>query len=148
MAAYKSPAEIAYDQLVTDGVIIASTTADWSGFLDREPEKPFRCITIYNTGGSPPGHYLNRTEDRPPFEYPTIQIRVRGTTHSEAWSKIDDAVKFLEAAATITEAAGVLQDVEWFKSNSLGPPISLPSRHNDNFIFTVNIQMFREVTYS
>lgn len=59
------------DLLVTAGVGVFASQSDWGIYLGVQPDKPGRCITIYDSGGNAPEPSLL-------LSYPSVQVRVRG----------------------------------------------------------------------
>jgi hypothetical protein len=45
--------------------------SQWSVWIGKQPDKPDRCVTIYDTGGLDPN-------PKWALNYPSIQVRVRG----------------------------------------------------------------------
>jgi hypothetical protein len=49
-------------------------------FIGKEPSEPDETVTIFDTGGFPDQLTLTRGEN---YEYPSIQIRVRGNSYPD-----------------------------------------------------------------
>lgn len=81
-----SPARILAKLLVDLGHVTDSTTADWSVFVDEEPNAPDRAITVYNTPGrmSATGRVMP-TGYRPAAR--GVQVRVRSALPAEGWTR-------------------------------------------------------------
>jgi len=79
-----SPAKDIKDILVANGSLglVYATNI----FTNKEPALPKNCVTIFNTNGFAPDLGL----DSQGYERPSIQIRVRNTSESNAWSLIEN----------------------------------------------------------
>ena len=68
-----APSEGIRDLLVAAvvGVFNSTDNTNWSIHISKQPDKPDRAITIYDSGGQDPNpQWL--------VDYPTVQVRVRG----------------------------------------------------------------------
>lgn len=68
------PSEHMGDLLVTKGFIwgdAVSGSTDWRVWIGKQPDKPDRTVTIYDTGGK-------ANNPRWLLDYPSVQVRVRG----------------------------------------------------------------------
>jgi len=67
---------------IKDILIISPNTykfadgTDWSIYIGKEPDKPDKCITLYDTGGPQDDNVMDRAVDT--MRHPSFQIRVRG----------------------------------------------------------------------
>ena len=53
------------------GFINSVDLVNWSLHIGKQPDKPDRCITVYDSGGADPNpQWL--------VDYPTVQVRIRG----------------------------------------------------------------------
>jgi hypothetical protein len=81
--------------------IVGAGTDAWGIALNREmPHEHDRLITVYSLPGRP----SERVSDIsiPAVRYPSFQVRVRGRTNDEAYSKILAIQKLLEQQAPVT----------------------------------------------
>lgn len=69
-------------------------------FVGREPIKPNNCVTIFDTFGFAPQLTLEGGNDD--YYYPSIQIRVRNTSYSDAWTLINNIRDLLHGLANET----------------------------------------------
>lgn len=140
----KTVTEDIKDRLVSFGVgIFASVSEDvWGIFIGEEPERLRKTITLYDTGGQQPAHTLNT---RRPMEYPTYQIRVRGTTYLEAHNKIEECINALERKGswegTTDSSENTIRYSDTYRTSN---PLYLKKDENGNYIWVVNMIAFRQ----
>lgn len=93
-----SPATHMRDILVAAGYTFAGA-GNWSLWVSKQPDKPDKCITLYDSGGlSPNPRWL--------IDYPSVQIRVRGGPNSgdETWLKAKEIRDLLLGKTSYTAA--------------------------------------------
>ncbi len=88
-----SPAEDIKDMLEAEDLDLAFGTNLFIGF---EPSTPPNTVTIFDTGGYSPQLTFDKSEK---YERPSIQIRVRDISYSEAWQKINEIKDALHGRA-------------------------------------------------
>lgn len=89
-----SPADILAAHLIQLGLGVASSTADWTVRVDKEPSDPDRCITVYNTEGQGDGRSMI---DGDSWDEYGFQVRVRGRSSQEAWKKAADIEDLIQS---------------------------------------------------
>jgi hypothetical protein len=120
------------DMLVADttlGLVFANNL-----FVGKEPAKPDKCVTIYDTPGFPPMIGLETKG----YEFPSVQIRVRNTTYLEGWSLIEKIKNSLHGRAQETWN-GTLYSVIYVSSG----PALLDWDDNGNCRFIINFNLQR-----
>ncbi len=80
--------------LLAAGIGSATPTANWSIHISHEPDKPDRCITLYDRGGDQSGYYYNPADK--PVRYDMFQVRVRAIAYSDAYAQISAIVGVLD----------------------------------------------------
>lgn len=78
-----SPCEIIGQLLIDLAIGTDSQSADWSVFVDSEPDLPDECITVYGGANILEGRVQPTGETQ---EQHGIQIRVRSAVHSTGWA--------------------------------------------------------------
>lgn len=81
-----SPADILRYIIVAHGWGIlppGSSNPDWSVFVDKEPDRPDNCITLYNTSAK----YNGRVHSGEVQEQHGIQVRVRSALSNEGYTR-------------------------------------------------------------
>ena len=74
---------------------IVGGTSVFAGFQGFEPADVTKCVTIYDTGNGEPTKTYDRTESR--IENQKIQVRVKDPIKQNAYNKVVEIVKYLEA---------------------------------------------------
>ena len=74
-------------------------------FVGREPAKPNRVVTIFDTPGRAPLLTLQSAT----YHYPSIQVRVRDTGYREGWIRINDIRNVLHARTRETRNGTVYE---------------------------------------
>ena len=126
------------DLLVAEGLGSDAGTDDWAIYRSQEPDTPNKVVTIYDTGGPPPG-YVYRVVV-PETQYPTFQIRVRGEDYTEVYEKIEAIKDYLNTVTgwfvdTATEYGRPFQTSEI---------ISLGKDENGRSVLVVNFKIIRQ----
>ena len=78
-----SPADIIGQLLIDLAIGTDSQSADWSVFIQSEPDEPDECITVYDTANVLQGRVQPTGETQ---EQHGIQIRVRAGTYPTGWA--------------------------------------------------------------
>jgi len=92
----QSPAEDIKDMLEAEsslGLIFANNL-----FTNKEPGSPIECVTIFDTGGLSPSLGLTTQG----YEYPSVNIRVRGINYIDTWNLANDIKDSLHGRAQET----------------------------------------------
>lgn len=82
-----SPADVLRYLLITHGLGSLPTgvsNADWSVFVDNEPDRPDNCLTIYNTVSKLNGRTHTDGEVQ---EIHGIQVRIRSQVSNEGYTR-------------------------------------------------------------
>lgn len=91
-----SPAELLQNSLVAAniGVKPSSTIGGkWPIFANHLPEYPDNAVVISDTSGVRDGRIMSTGEN---IDKPGFQVRVRGLTHTDAYSKIKEVIEHFE----------------------------------------------------
>jgi len=103
-------------------------------FINREPEKPDNTVTIFDSYGYPP----QLTMDGQVYEYPAVQIRVRGNDQRTAWSLINDIYLSLHGRAHETWNEALYEIVY-----CTGNPALLDWDDNSRVRYFINVNLQR-----
>ncbi len=118
-----SPSKDLYDILDAG---MASGTTMYHSFL---PDTPNTCLVILDTGGfSPDPHDYNK---------PTVQLRSRGTTYSDAYDLLDSANTILH------EYVGTINSTRYIAIWKTGDVLSLGVDKNGRFQASLNFRIHR-----
>lgn len=96
----KSLSEDVKDLMVAASLGIEAGITTWGIYIGLEPDTPDNCITIYDSGGRPPGYYFNK--DLPETQYPGFQVRVRGLDYAAVYAKISAIKDMLNKKGAFT----------------------------------------------
>ena len=55
-------------------------------FIGKEPATPKECVTVFDYGGFPPELTFDGASG---YEFPSVQIRLRGTKYTTGWNLIN-----------------------------------------------------------
>jgi len=138
-----STADIVRQLLVDLGVGVDSTTADWSVFVNREPDTPDQAITVYDTAGITEGR-LQVSGEVP--EQHSFQVRVRSSHYPDGYDKIEAIATALDQTVygntiTLTEEYGTgTQDFTIHAATKRGTviPLGVDESNSSRYLFTVN----------
>ena len=124
-----TPAKDILDRLDDVGVL-----GDFQGFVGREQPSPDEAVTIYDTTGTTPTQYDKKDER------PACQVRVRAGSYDypAAYEKIKEIRDYLATASF------EISDYN-YKTYIQNEPYFLEYDDNDRPIFTMNINIIREV---
>jgi hypothetical protein len=125
----RSPAYSVAQHLAANGFGVFAASSGWSINAGSEPATPDTAITVFDTGGEEPD-----TDQRD--RRPTLQVRVRGPSYDDAYTKIDDIAYFL------ANARPVVLDGTRFVGFSITSDIAgLGKDDNNRHQFTVNFRV-------
>lgn len=131
--------------LIAQAVAPSDPNADYGVTQGYIPDKPDRCIALYETGGFPNIALSTGTVDRP-----TFQVRVRGpswsvnpTGYTSARAKIETIRSTLEGVMNKSIGSPLWAYVH---IKSLHPPISMGRDPNDRPTVVMNFQALRSRT--
>lgn len=129
----KSPSEEIARYLVTQGYgNQLGGTAGWSVNFSKEPAKPDKTITVYDTGGP------EADTEELDIQYPTIQIRVRAKGYGDAFNKMEAIRRHLKTAVPAMESYSVKTIRATSSVASIGPDDS------GRDILTCNFQLMTQ----
>lgn len=132
-----TPAIDVKDVLVAAGYTFAGI-GDWGVHVSNEPaESPNRCVTIYDASAGTATPYVD--PNLAPTEYPTVQVRVRGMSYTEASVKAQEIATLLGKKGQFT--AGGAQYGGLFQQGSVN---FLKSDAHGRFYFVMNFSTVRE----
>ena len=77
-------------------------------YLGSMPDTPDNCIALYETGGFDNIYTL----DKQKLEQPTIQIKVRDKSHSNAISRCNSIISTLDLKSYITINGTLYQEIQ------------------------------------
>ena len=100
--------------------------------VSREPASPDNVVTLYDTGGSAPANYDIE------LRQPTIQVRVRHTSYTDAVAKQEEIFEILNAIKTQVIGANTYLGA-WMTTDIL----SIGRDDNDRHLLTANYQVQR-----
>mgnify|MGYP003147214508 CR=1 FL=1 len=101
-------------------------------FVSREPTRPDAVVSIFDTGGFEPASSTERND------FPTIQVRVRSTTYTLAYSTMETIKGVLHKFKNTTINSTLYQGI-WASSDI----ISLGYDENDRPTLTLNFRIHR-----
>lgn len=101
--------------------------------IGREPAKPVDCVTIFDTQGFPP--QINLTSQG--YEYPSVQIRVRGKNYEYGWEVIERIKTLLHGRAQETWNNTIYTAIACASGPTL---LDWDDNGNPRFIINFNIQ--------
>lgn len=120
--------------ILTDSSSALNLVFGVSLFIGKEPTTPNNTVTIFDTGGQPPGLTL----DQKVYEHPAIQIRVRNISYMVGWGLISSIQDTLHGRAQETWN-GTLYSLIYAVSN----PMFLDWDDNGRARFVVNFNIDR-----
>lgn len=133
----RSPAHDIAVYLAAQGVGTLGGSTAWSINISREPNKPDRSVTIYDTGGA---------EAFPDIDLftPSVQIRVRAeaTAYPTAFDKHEEIRDILIQAQNVT--LGAANDTRYLGFWLEGDIQSIGRDENDRHILTANYRIERQ----
>jgi hypothetical protein len=94
-----SPANIVYQVLLDLGRVASS--GQWTAYVSFLPDTPNDAICIYDTAGRIDARLMVSGEQ---IVHPGIQIRVRGLSYPEVWSKANEIALVLDGLGRIDVA--------------------------------------------
>jgi hypothetical protein len=125
----RSPAVSIARHLAANGFGAFGAQAGWSIHAGFEPAKPDTTITVFDTGGEEPD-----TDQRD--RRPTLQVRVRGPSYDDAYTKLDDIAYFLANARPV-----VLDGTRYTGFSITSDIAGLGQDDNKRHQFTVNFRV-------
>ena len=133
------------DLLVAEGYTFTGTD-DWAIFIDTEPNKPDKCITLFDTGGPDPLGCMDRSKKK--LLRPSFQARVRGNSYKGAHDAMEDINVILDQHVpwTATSEDSAEADVRYQGMQMSGDPIPLGQDDNDRFVWVTSFQTHRNET--
>lgn len=133
------------DRLVSGGFgVFADTTGNVFGiFISNEPEQPDTSITLYDTGGPPPGFFIDKKK---PVFTDTFQVRVRSLTYLASSKKLIDINNFLAQIISfkVTGVDSGELDVRYLGITQTTHPLPLEKDNQDRHIWVASFQAFRQ----
>jgi hypothetical protein len=132
-----SPAEIIGQLLIDLAIGTDSQSADWSVFIQSEPNDPDECITVYDTANVIQGRVQPTGETQ---EQHGIQIRVRAGTFPTGWAIANSICRKLDTevnqdTVTIGATSYNVHSVD----RTSGPfPLGKESPQSKRELFTIN----------
>ena len=125
----KSPSEDIALILVDEGIGTIGTDI----FVSKEHETPDECISLFDTGGFPPESGFR-------YDYPTIQVRVRGKKgkYQATYNKADDIKAILNGKHNVTKNGTRYVGI-W----AMGDILSLGYDESDRPLLSVNFRIQR-----
>jgi len=117
-------------------------SAAWSIHISKEPERPKNVISVYATGGKPPALYFDTSH--PSTEYPSFQVRVRGTDYMAVQDKMQEVRDAIEHNGNflVTDIAGTCTYYMDIIPTTI--PIDLPADKNNLYITVMSFYALRE----
>lgn len=135
------------DLLVENGLGAFAAPADaegWGIFISSEPNKPDKTITIYDTGGGKPDGCMDSSKAM--LMYPTVQVRVRGKTYLEAYTKILAVDALLDRCGQFTASGPTPDDndVLYYDIVKQGEESFLKKDENNRYIWVADYRAQRK----
>ena len=124
--------------LTGQGVATTGSTSNWRIGKGFEPDRPDKCITLFETGGEP-----NEGHRDTPIDRPTFQVRVRADNYgySTARAKIGAARTALELIG-----ASTLSGRRYVYVTAMGEPVSLGVDEKQRPRLVMNFRAMRSRT--
>lgn len=131
----RSPAHDIALYLEEQGVGTFASELGWSINVSREPNSPDDAITIYDTGG-------NEADPENEIYEPTIQVRVRAESYTDAYSKHNEIrdILIIPTSRTLGASDDTFYIGIWMQSDIL----SLGRDDHDKHILTANYRIQRQ----
>lgn len=142
----KPPSEIVKQYLVDQAAVVepagslSLNSTAWPCFLSNEPDRkgvPHNVVTIYDTEGVKDGRLHNTKEV---IEHPGVQVRIRASTFTLGWDKVQDIITAVDAAQRAAVDVGSLF---YFLDNAsrIGPPLPIGVQEGTRRreLFTINL---------
>jgi len=133
----RSPAHDTALYLAAQGVGTFGGASAWSINVSREPNKPDRSVTVYDTGGA-------EADPETVLYTPSIQVRVRAesTGYVDAYNKQEEIRDILIQLQNITYGAS--SDTRYLGFWLEGDIQSIGRDENDRHILTANYRIERQ----
>jgi hypothetical protein len=127
------------DQMVAAavGVFASSDENDWCITIGSSPDKPTKCLTLYDTGGPQPDRTMDRSQKA--IMSPQIQVRARAATYIAGYQKLQDLVDLTNQWGKFARGSSWFEGV--FQSSDI---MFLERDGKDRYVFTVNFQVKRK----
>lgn len=126
------------DLLVASSLGTFAATSGWGIFLNVEPNTPDTTITLYDTGGPPPGGYANRSIH--PTLYSSFLVRVRGNGYTAAHAKLQAIVRNLKEQAPFN-TSGLVHYAGILRTSDI---LFLERDDQKRFVWVCNFQAVRK----
>lgn len=128
-----SPAEEIAQHLADNGIGARAGDGVWGIHVSQEPDSPDDVVTVYDTGG------LDPIQVDIDLRQPTIQIRVRGSLHSDVRSTHDSIYSILDAVQ-----GAEIESHHYIGIWIQGDIIDIGRDDNDRFRATANYRINRQ----
>lgn len=125
-----SPAEHVAGHLASLALGALADQGEWGIFVGTEPTRPDSSITIYDTGG---------TQVVVPLEDPTIQVRIRSHSYTDAYAKAH-AIRNALLVPTARILDGWLYTGFWLISDIA----KIGRDDNNRELLTINFRLMRQ----
>ena len=124
--------------LAAQGVATTGSTSNWRIGKGFEPDRPDKCITLFETGGDPNDMHQSGLIDRP-----TFQVRVRADNYGYSTARVK-----IEAARTALQAIGgsTLSGRRYINCLAIGEPLSLGYDEQQRPRLVMNFRALRSRT--
>jgi len=105
--------------------------SDWSINVSKRPDKPDRCITLYDSGGRPPNPAWL-------VDYPTVQAIIRGSEND--YTELTDKVLEVKDALLGLDSQTINGNI-WVSVSMLSEAAFLGYDENRRPSFSLNFQL-------
>ena len=132
------------DILVADNVGVAGTPATdvFGMFIGTEPVKPYKSITLYDTGGRTPDYTFNNSIA--PLRHETVQIRVRSQDYVTTYQKMRDVINALGQIGIFDVSVSGQKRVNYKNIFQDDEPLWLSKDDSEGYIYVCSFRAIRE----
>jgi len=122
-----------------------SDGSDFSIYIGKEPDRPDKCITLYDTGGPQDDNVMDQSAKT--MRHSSFQVRVRGKNYKNVrlqLKKVDKIINRIGSFTATAEDSSETNDTRYSDIFRQGDLMWLEQDDNDRHIWIANYQAHRK----